>query len=162
MLVAIKGEGLEQDLVIRHRDKFGIAAFLTPEEKAFIANPTPSPADRAKFTWRYECLAVMLWALGFDRELPRPDQLVDAGRVVKLVMDKGPERLREGAHLRSAKELLDAADLIYRYDWACVDARIQSTPPPPVNCEIVVERHHALNWLIGYLGQDWDDVSTDT
>jgi hypothetical protein len=24
------------------------------------------------------------------------------------------------------------------------------------------ERHYALNWLIGYLEQAWDDVSTDT
>jgi len=34
--------------------------------------------------------------------------------------------------------------------------------PHGVDCEMVVERHHALNWLIGYQGQDWDDVSTDT
>jgi len=26
----------------------------------------------------------------------------------------------------------------------------------------VVERHPALNWLLGYQGQEWDDVSTDT
>ena len=89
---------------------------------------------------------------------------MDAGRIVSLVMkDKGPKKLREQARLRSAKELLDEADLIYRYDWACVDARVNGGPAPSgVDCGIVVERHHALNWLIGYQGQEWDDVSTDT
>ncbi|MGO7286211.1 DUF4272 domain-containing protein, partial [Rhizobium ruizarguesonis] len=24
------------------------------------------------------------------------------------------------------------------------------------------ERHYALNWLTGYMDQDWDDISTDT
>ena len=27
---------------------------------------------------------------------------------------------------------------------------------------VVMERHYALNWLIGYSDQEWDDVTTDT
>jgi hypothetical protein len=27
---------------------------------------------------------------------------------------------------------------------------------------VAQERHHALNWLIGYMDQEWDKVSTDT
>jgi uncharacterized protein DUF4272 len=27
---------------------------------------------------------------------------------------------------------------------------------------VVYERHYALNWLIGYMGREWDDVTTDT
>jgi hypothetical protein len=27
---------------------------------------------------------------------------------------------------------------------------------------IVYERHYALNWLIQYLDQDWDNVQTNT
>jgi hypothetical protein len=27
---------------------------------------------------------------------------------------------------------------------------------------VIEERHYALNWLIGYFNQDWDDVATDT
>jgi len=33
---------------------------------------------------------------------------------------------------------------------------------PKANEEIIVERHRALNWLIRYMNQDWDDVTTDT
>ncbi|MDR2636809.1 MAG: DUF4272 domain-containing protein [Zoogloeaceae bacterium] len=27
---------------------------------------------------------------------------------------------------------------------------------------VTMERHYALNWLIGYMDQEWDDISTDT
>jgi len=163
MIVAVKGEGLEQDAVIRHRDRFQATPFFSPDESAFIADLQPSQRDKAKFGWSYECLAVMLWALSFDAEQGPPNKIVDAGRIVKLVLDRGPEKLRAEAKLRSAKELLDANDLVYRADWACVAAReTGGTAPKALDCEIVVERHRALNWLIGYNGQDWDDVSTDT
>jgi hypothetical protein len=163
VVVAVKGEGLEQDKVLALRDKLGAAAFLSPDEKDFVADTSPTDKDRAQFAWRYEGLGVLLWALGFDAELPRPAKIVDAARIVKLVNDKGVQKLREEARLRSAKEILDATDLVYRYDWACVAARMSSeSPPKGVECEIVTERHHALNWLVGYQNQAWDDVSTDT
>ncbi|WP_083821056.1 DUF4272 domain-containing protein [Acetonema longum] len=59
--------------------------------------------------------------------------------------------------------MLDQADLIYRYDWACVDARIKKKPAPGgLNDEVVVERHRALNWLVCYMDQEWDCVATNT
>ena len=54
-------------------------------------------------------------------------------------------------------------DLIFRYDWACVDARIHGTKVEAVNSEIVYEWHYALNWLVGAEGiTDWDRVRTTT
>jgi hypothetical protein len=58
--------------------------------------------------------------------------------------------------------MLDQADLMYRYNWAVTDARINSKPSADLEAGVVQERHYALNWLIGYMDQDWDDVSTDT
>jgi hypothetical protein len=164
LIVAVKAEGLEQPEVVRVTDRFGASTFFTPKEKAFIASTSPDDTARAQFGWRYECVSVLVWALGFTPELSRPDKIVDAGKLATLVMkDKGPKKFRDEARLRAPKELLDEADLIYRYDWACVDARASGKDPPRgVDCEIVVERHRALNWLIGYQGQEWDDVSTDT
>jgi Domain of unknown function (DUF4272) len=34
------------------------------------------------------------------------------------------------AKLRSLEQVLDEADLIYRYDWAVVDARVNHKPSP--------------------------------
>jgi len=27
---------------------------------------------------------------------------------------------------------------------------------------VTYERHYAPNWLIGYMDEEWDDISTDT
>ena len=60
-------------------------------------------------------------------------------------------------------EILDEADLIYRYNWVCVDSRVNDkTPPAGLNGGVAYERHRALNWLICYLDLAWDDVRTDT
>jgi hypothetical protein len=42
------------------------------------------------------------------------------------------------------------------------DARLRGNRFEGVDCQIVLERHHALNWLIGYQDQAGDEVSTDT
>jgi hypothetical protein len=31
-----------------------------------------------------------------------------------------------------------------------------------LNEEIIGERHRALNWLIRYMDQEWDEITTDT
>ena len=161
-IVAVKGEGLEQEHVYRAIKKFGAATFFSQRERAFIADPEPSQQDRTQFVWRYECVGVMLWALGFDAELASPVGIVDAAHVAGVPVQLGAVKFREQAKLRSVNELLDEADLIYRYNWACVDARVNGRKLEAIDCDVVVERHHALNWLIGYQGQAWDDVSTDT
>ena len=84
--------------------------------------------------WALALLAMFaLWAQP-QQQAPKGKDLVWAYPVPDknppTSEDKGPKKLREEAKLRSAKELLDEADLIYRYDWSCVDARINGAPPP--------------------------------
>lgn len=74
-----------------------------------------------------------------------------------------PKKFIANAHLRQLSEILDQTDFIYRYDWATVNARIKKlTAPAGLDAGVVMERHRALNWLIGYMNQDWDNVTTDT
>jgi hypothetical protein len=162
-VVAVKAESLDQVLTQQLIARFQLEGAFTPEEQAFIANPQPSARERNKFGWRYECLWVLLWALGFAEKLGRPDHIMDAGQGVGIIKRLGRGGFLAQARLRPAAELLDAADLIYRYDWAVVDARIKQHPPPAgLDPDVVVEWHYALNWLIAYSDQEWDDVSTDT
>jgi hypothetical protein len=163
LVVAVKGEGLEQPIVDKIRSQYGADAFFSPKEKAFVLDLAPSARARSEFGWKYECLGVLHWALGFVDALGPPSTIVDAGQMVKLVKDRGVAAYRDGAHLRLPASILDEADLIYRYDWACVDARVNGKAAPTgVNCDVVIERHRAMNWLYGYQGQAWDNVSTDT
>lgn len=159
--VAVRGEGLELDRTLELVDEW--SAQLTPAEEAFLALEHPTDHQRVQFVWRYEALGVLFWALELDFELGRPDHIVDAGEVIGLLRSMGPSAFRSWSRRRAVGELLDAADLIYRYHWAVVDARLRFEPPPAdLDRGVVYERHYALNWLLGYLDQSWDDVSTDT
>ena len=73
------------------------------------------------------------------------------------------EKFRQRAVRRSPGELLDQADLIYRIRWALVEAGLhQQEPPAGLDGDVAMERHIALNWLIGYGGEDWDSIRIDT
>jgi len=162
-IVAVKGEGLEQVEIDKLVGKYAIANALTPNERRFINNAEPSKQERIQFTWRYECYWVMLWALGFVDDLARPDAICDVRKAVSFLRDTGREDFIKKAKLRSAREILDAADLIYRYHWAVTEARVKNQEPPAgLDPGVVLERHYALNWLVGYADQEWDDISTDT
>jgi hypothetical protein len=80
-----------------------------------------------------------------------------------MVARTAEEFIRD-AKLLSADEILDATDLIYRYDWVCVNSRLNGKlAPAGLDASVVYERHYALNWLTGYLDKaDWDDVTTET
>ncbi|WP_262898456.1 DUF4272 domain-containing protein [Hymenobacter negativus] len=55
---------------------------------------------------------------------------------------------RQRARLRPAPEIRYAANLTYRYAWACVDARLKGQPAPVgLESAVVYERFYALNWL---------------
>ncbi|HEU0174401.1 MAG TPA: DUF4272 domain-containing protein [Blastocatellia bacterium] len=161
--VAVRGEGLEWKEVAELLKEHNPLQVATPKEKSFLLEANPTQQDRFNFSWRYESLWVLLWALGYVESLGYPSSHCDVPRAVETLTGASTEQFIMKATLRPLSEILDEADLIYRYDWAVVDARINGQPPPANLDEgVVYERHYALNWLIGYMNQDWDDVTTDT
>ena len=162
-LVALKGEGLEQEIVEQLFEGYGASAFMSPKELSFIKELAPTQHDRIQFTWRYECYWVFLWALGYLDALPRPDGICDVRKAVGFLRYRNTEMFMADANLRNLDEILDEADLIYRYHWAVVNARVNDRPVPAnLDKGVVMERHYAFNWIIGYMDQEWDDISTDT
>lgn len=163
LFVAARAEGLEQARTQALIAQYGLATELTPEERAFLAAPVMSDADRTKFTWRYEAAWVLLWALGYVDRLERPERTIDPAAAARILADRGRDRFIREARLRPLPEILDEADLIYRYAWAKDDARVNGRPTPAgLNADVIMERHHALNWLVGYMDQAWDEVTLDT
>jgi Domain of unknown function (DUF4272) len=163
LVVAVKGEGLDQDRLNEISNRYGLAPHFTPKERAFLRDASPSQEDRVQFSWRYEAAWTLLWALGFVDNLEKPSKVCDVSRAVKLMKERTTKQFITDAKLRPLREILDEADRIYRYHWAVVDARLKGKEPPAgLAPGVTLERHHALNWLIGYMDQEWDDVSTDT
>src|SRR5262245_3141626 len=163
VVVANKAEGADQALVNKLVADLGVSGDLTPKEKAFIDKAGTTENERVQFVWRYEALHVLLWSIGFVDKLERPDKTVDVRSTVRIFVENRRAGIIAKAKLRTAVEILDAADLIYRYHWAVRDVgRNGQAAPAGLDADVVMERHHALNWLIGYARQEWDDVSTDT
>lgn len=163
VVVAGKAEGAPQDAVDGMIQRLGAAEFFSPNERKFIHEPNPSAEQKHQLIWRYEALAVLEWAVGAAPDLPEPTKVADVQALVRRVLQPDPADFRTHAKLRSATEILDQTDLAYRYDWACVDARVRHHPSPAVPiCDVIQERHYVLNWLISYENLPWDDVRTDT
>ena len=172
LAVAVRGEALNTGdalPVSQLRQRLPLAfKALTPWERRFMDaggwfKPKLVSQDAVQAAWRYEALAVLLWALGEYESLPSYDSICDVPFVANKLVKVDGARLVAEAHLRPVGEILDALDEIYRLHWILVDARMNGRPPPEgVTPGVVMERHHALNWLTCYCDDDWDEVTTDT
>lgn len=144
--------------------RFGGDSVFSPKEKAYFYNDAATEQEKITYSWQYENLYVMEWALGLIQDLPFPDAICDVpltARVLSSFSDR--EALLAAAKPRSGEELLDACDLIFCLDWACVDARVYRLPAPAgMDGGITMERHKTLNWLIGCEGWAWDEVEVNT
>lgn len=162
-LVAAKGEGIDQAAVDALVHKYGAGSFFSPKEAAFIKNPRPTQQERNEYTWRYEDYWVLLWALGYVDTLDRLEDQCDVPKATRFLLDRTTEQFIHDAKPRPLGTILDEADLVYRYHWAVVDARVKGKEAPAkLDGGVVQERHYALNWLVGYMNQAWDEISTDT
>lgn len=146
-------------------DSYGLTEELTSLEKNIFFGK-PSKQEAANAGWKYEAYWPLIWALGLVDELKYPVQICDCEHAIEVVSSCNSfEEFLQSTTPRSIEEILDEADLIFRYDWACVEARIHGKEAPAgLDSGVVMERHCGLNWLIGKNtdNDDWDTVSTNT
>ncbi|MGE6353426.1 DUF4272 domain-containing protein [Flavobacterium sp. NPDC079362] len=139
--------------------------FVTENEKEFLANPTDD--KKANESWKCEGIWVLMWALNKVETLDFPNEFCDLENLdpddYPVGQDKDPNFFIDAiVSTRSKSEILDVNDLYYRFNWACVDERINGREIEGINPGIVYERQYALNWLVNYMEQDWDIVTCDT
>lgn len=160
-IVAVKGEGLEAEAVDAIVNERGIRDWFTPNETAFLADRAPSDHDRLQFVWRYEAAWVLYWALNFiPGRIGMPREICDVPALAATVRDT-PDLTVNGVH--PVGHVLTEADLIYRCHWAVRDAQINGKPiPGDLEPGVVMERHHAFNWLVQHRDTPWDDIDTST
>ncbi len=150
---------------IDYLTKYNLLNKATPKELDFLKDPTD---DKKMYeTWKCEGIWVLMWALKIVDEIAFPNELVDLNKIpfekYPIGADKDPnEFINSINQSRSKQEIMDANDLYYRMDWACVDARIKGEEIKEIHPGIVYERHYALNWLINYMNEEWDDITCDT
>jgi len=163
-IAAVAGETGDNAFVEEVIAGFAARSLLSPREQEFIEHRMGDQQERVQFSWRYERSWALLWALGYVERLDYPPSVCDVPKLAELIRGKSLTEIGAKAKPRSVEEILDEADLIYRLHWAVVDDRLNHTAnvPEGVDKGVVQERHAALNWLIGYQGQEWDEITTDT
>lgn len=132
---------------------------VSPAENLVVNALKPTPQQIISSSWALEAVFVMQWALHFVPRLPWPAGLCDMDETTEIVKSASSAK---GLKLRTAEELLDAADLHYRLLWACRQATLEGKPEPEgVSGSVVFERRRALSWMLDAT-EDWDsaDVSS--
>lgn len=136
---------------------------LSPHEAAFLAQEAPAERDIIAFSWRYEALYLLLWALGIFPDLPTPITICDVPLVARTIIQGDSDALIANAQLRPSQEILSALDLHYRMHWAARNARLaEHEAPAGLDEGVLQERRHALNWLVRNPNVEWDNVDTPT
>jgi hypothetical protein len=79
---------------------------LSPAEEAFLADPAPDAEAQTTFVWRYEALAVPLWALGVAPDLVPPPAGCDVPWIVQTLLGI------DGGEFVARSALLPAADVL--------------------------------------------------
>lgn len=140
------------------RDQFGpLFDALSPRERAFLHAPDPEAAQR--LAWRTEALLVLVWALGWRDALLPFDQKDESGGT--LPRSKFTSEAVREARLRPNSEVLDQLDAVLCRRWIAVEAQRLGAPMPPgLLPPLLLERHHALEWLNSRA--EWDDVRCNT
>ena len=139
-------------------ETFNVKDVMTKDEKLLFEKMDKDLA--IQISWQFESYVILLWTLGLIDEVTFPDTLVEPDSVTAVVSacDSYREFL-EKCKIRSVDEVLDLADLTYRYNWYCVESKINDEEPI-MNAEVVMERHRALNWLLS--NEKWDKVEINT
>ncbi|MCO8120569.1 DUF4272 domain-containing protein [Stieleria sp. TO1_6] len=179
--VELRAEGIPQKEAMELIEGLDLWDTVSPEEKRFLQDDDPEPAESQELVWRLESIWVLLWALGHVEELNWPNGMCDVPKVVEILKphESNPAFIAD-ARLRSKAEILDAQDLIMRIHWAIRNAHLNHGGIIPDDLDwsqdynavsvtmcaavgVVEQRHYTLNWLVDFLKpKDWDHVDTPT
>jgi hypothetical protein len=169
-VVALRAESLmcPELAVAELREKRPLAfRALTPKECLFVNDEAPDQQQITNFVWRYEAVWLLAWTIGLVEVLCYPSETCDVDVLSKTFLESDEEALVKNAKLLPTETLLDALDLHFRLHWLVRQRQDGKKPDGETGGNdlepgIVLERHHALNWLVQYEGAEWDDVQTPT
>ena len=143
-------------------NKYNVTDSLNEMERKVFNNELETN-ELINLTWQYEALNVLSWILGLKSELEFPSNVCDVNALIEPIATSNSfEEFFSKCNVIDIEDILDELDLEYRYHWAVVDKRINSsTNCGDLNEDIVVERCRALEWLFDE-EKDWNKLSLDT
>jgi hypothetical protein len=167
-LFGVVGVGLDapRDDVAAWLKETGLWHALSPQELTLFEASSLRRQMMIDAAWRSEALTVLLWSLRKIDALPEADEQCHTAifqRILPPYTGETVEQFVNSATRRSDAALFHLAEIYRSLHAEYRFAKQQNRPPrQPVRGEIIQERHHAINWIVGYDGLDWDVVTTDT
>jgi hypothetical protein len=152
----------ESGEIIEYFKKYKLWKDVSKQERQFLIESTEE--ERCSFSWEIEKVYVLMWAVKkvdeiiFPSSTCNPDQI----KLDNFSFDELDDPSNFIDSITSTRTEDDMNDLYYRLDWACVDSNLSGTQVEGLNHSVVYLRHFAINWLINYSSQDWDNVTCDT
>ncbi len=150
--------------IISWLNKENLYSELTPNELEFLNDPT-NKKHKINMTWKLEALVVLLWSISKLEKLPHLTNQCDTEPLKKAVVwpPYPTSSFIETSILRSKEIIESEYENVYQAHWKVRDAKINGKKvPEELVPGVVLERHYGFNWIIGYDGQQWDDIATDT
>ena len=137
---------------------------VTPEERAFLQDPSPTTEQCNRFGWHQEAEWTLLWVIGKVGALGLPTRGCDTRRLCREIMPPLGSDIAgflASAELRPPGVLLAEDDRTYNL-WCYANSarRKGERLPDDLNRSVLYERRYAFEWLDGM--QDWDEVTCDS
>ncbi|KWW18025.1 MULTISPECIES: DUF4272 domain-containing protein [Peribacillus] len=144
-------------------EKYHANGLFTKEEQKFLSTNPIIENERIQYSWKLECIWLLLWSVNLISDLDAPAGTCDADFVFETVLLSSKQELLEKSAIKPVGEILDILDFTYRAHWAVREAQLNDwVTPSSLEAGVVYERHYTLNWLVNYMEEEWDDVSTST
>ena len=83
--VTRKAGGIPQEEALLPIQKLGLWDSVSEDEKRYLKDASPDPAESDELVWRLECLWVLMWSLGYIEELEWPSDMCDVPKLAELV-----------------------------------------------------------------------------
>lgn len=144
-------------------ERYDANELFTEEEKKFLLKKHLNQNELIQYSWKLECIWLLLWSVNLISDIDVPANTCSAEYVFETVFLHSKKELLDKSSIKPTSDILDSLDFIYRAHWAVREAQINHLEVPSSLDEgVVYERHYTLNWLVNYMDQEWEEISTDT
>jgi hypothetical protein len=157
--------GVSREDISEWLRKENLWGHLTPRELHFMTNESHPKEEIFRMTWFVEAQVSLLWAIRKLDRLPPLTAKCDTGPVVGAMpgLFESTVPFIESAGLRDTAELRREEEQLYSIRCDIDQARRLGKPPPNgYDFHVSFFRHYGLLWVVGYCGQEWDEITPDT
>lgn len=159
LLVALKAEGIDPEILSSLRRDYRVESSLTTQEQNFLDDVANDAALRSQFLWYYEAAWALLWSLGYVEAMGKVNRYADSAHAVLCMRERSYEDFITEATLRNHATILQQLDLLYRYDLITLHYQQHNLHSTAFDEGVVFERYYALLWLCDAEQRDWDTLA---